>query len=417
MIVSLLKRKALFGECLTHKPMYEESISNKGKEGMKRGLIVFLLLFFFAAAVDSQERSVNWLRVARLKPDLKVLVLVEGDQAISLRDLSVLAEHGMVPADRDPGLVVGLRRAVFYTTLRKWMAGPSLPSHIKGKLLEQFIMSGIYRVGFKVEKEGYAGPLSLEVTVPRDGFGKRLLFSESLVRPVAPSRIHVDLAGNRWFSVDYPEIRYGQTIKFFSAFRYRVDMVSLLDHDLMLSEQVGDAPLPEEVLPFLNSGYKIDIRLPQATAWAAKRKPGPLNVRAEYKRLTTFLKETVAYDKDKKNRYFGGKSVYSDPDEMYYDPTETLSHRLGACPDTTLLECAFLRASSIPCRITGRFGHFFTVVYVPGSGWMSTSVTPTGIPLFLAPGPDHIPYQNWKPHLPLRTTLLEARYRIETLED
>jgi hypothetical protein len=381
-----------------------------------RALVALLILIAFQTEVASQEKTLDWSRIVKLKPELKVLVLVEGEHAISLEALSALGELGMVPADRDPALLVGLRRAIFSTRLKRWMNRSTLPDHMRGKLLDRFIMSGIYRIGFRIEKEGYLGPLSLEVTTPRDGFGKRLLFSENLIRPQAPTKTYNDLAGNRWFCVDYPEVKYGQTIKLFFALRYLVDMAALLDHDLMLVDQLQDAPIPEEIRPFLDSGYKIDARLPQAIAWAIQGGSGSPNVRLEYQRLTKFLKETVAYDKTKREQYFGGKAIYSDLDEMYQDIKVTLSRRFGACPDTTLLECAFLRARGIPCRIAGRFGHFFSMVYVPGKGWMSTSVTPTGIPLFIAPGPNHVPYQKWKPSIPLKTILLEARVRIETVE-
>jgi hypothetical protein len=196
-----------------------------------------------------------------------------------------------------------------------------------------------------------------------------------------------------------------------------VDMSELLDHDLMLVDQHQIASIPEEILPFLNSGYKIDPRLPQAVAWASNGKSGSPNVSLEYQRLTKFLKDTVIYDKKKRDQYFGGKATYSNLDDMYQDIEVTLSRHLGACPDTTLLECAFLRARGIPCRTAGRLGHFFSIVYVAGKGWMSTSVTPTGIPLFIAPGPDHIPYQKWEPNIPLKTLLLEAQIRVETVED
>jgi len=379
-------------------------------------LAALLILIAFQTEVACQEKTLNWSRIAKLKPELKVLVLVEGEHAISLEDLVALGELGLVPADRDPALLVGLRRAIFSTKLRKWMNEPTLPNHMKGKLLDRFIMSGIYRIGFKVEKEKYLGPLSLEVTTPRDGFGRQLLFSENLTRPQAPSKTYIDLASNRWFRVDYPQVKYGQTIKLFFAFRYLVDMGALLDHDLMLVDQLPGAPIPEEIHPFLNSGYKIDATLPQAIAWAMQGSSARLDVRLEYQRLEKFLKDTVAYDKIKRELYFGGKMIYSDLDEMYQDLEVTLSRRIGACPDTSLLECAFLRARGIPCRIAGRFGHFFSLVYVPGKGWMSTSVTPTGIPLFIAPGANHVPYQKWKPNIPLRTILLQTLIRIDTVE-
>jgi hypothetical protein len=379
-------------------------------------LAALLVLVAFQTKAASQEKTLDWSRIVKLKPELKVLVLVEGQRAISLEDLVALGELGLVPADRDPALLVGLRRAIFSTRLRKWMNGPTLPDHLKGKLLDRFIMSGIYRIGFRVEKEEYLGPLSLEVTTPRDGFGRHLLFSENLIRPRAPSKTYIDLAENRWFRVDYPQVKYGQIIKLFFAFRYLVDMGALLDHDLMLVDPLQEAPIPEEIQPFLTSGYKIDATLPQAIDWAMQGSSARLNVRSEYQRLEKFLKDTVAYDKIKRERYFGGKMIYSDLDEMYQDIEVTLSRGIGACPDTSLLECAFLRARGIPCRIAGRFAHFYSLVYVPGKGWMSTSVTPTGIPLFIAPGANHVPYQKWKPNIPLRTILLQTQIRIDTEE-
>jgi hypothetical protein len=388
----------------------------------KKLLLLTRMIFIFflvvsSSPVASQEKKLNWHRLAELKPDLKVLILVEGERPVSIKDLAVLAELGMVPADRDPALVVGLRRAIFSTKLRKWMVKPSLPSHLNGKLLERFVMSGIYRLGFRIEEEGYAGPLSLEITAPRNSYGKRLLFSENLIRPQASSSIRTDVAENRWFYADYPEVRYGQTIKIFFTFKYLVDMASLVDHDLMVVEQFENASIPEEVRSFLAAGYKIDSHLPQAMDWAKQGGSGPPDARSEYRRLAKFLKETVTYDKVKREQYFGGKLIYSDLDEMYQEIEMTLTRRVGACPDTTLLECAFLRARGIPCRTAGRVGHFFSLVFVPGKGWMSTSVTPTGIPLFIAPGPDHVPYQRWSPPISMRTVLVEAKSRIETVEE
>jgi hypothetical protein len=344
------------------------------------------------------------------------LVLVKGERPISLDDLALLAEFGMVPADRDPGLVLGLRQAVFSAKLKNWMTR-MMPGHLHGTLLDRFIMNGIYRVGFRVEKEGYQGPLSLEITGPREGFGKQLIHSEILVRPPISHSLSIDPVGNRWAHVNYSSVHYGEAIRFYFAFKYLMDMATLLQHDLMLLNQNGDGPIPEDVHPFLRSGYKIDKNLPEAVQWANEGVCGPpLNVRSEYQRLTKFIKDTIVYDQLKRNEYFGGRAIYSDLDDMYQEIPMTLSRRLGACPDTSLLECAFLRARGIPCRIAGRFGHFYTELYVPGNGWMSTSVNPTGIPLIVAPGPDHIPYQTWKPTLPLRTTLVEAKVRIETEE-
>lgn len=399
---------------------FRHSIENRS---MKRPATLFVFLIVvatvcFAALVAAAPeagvaRQIDWERIARLRPDLKVLILVKSDRPLCLEDLANLAEKGLIPADRDPGLILGFKNAVFTARLEKWIKARPLPSHLSGRLLERFAMTGIYRVGFKVEAQGYTGPLELQITAPRDGFGRKLVYSDHIVRPVCPQAMTVDSAGNRWLKVRLANVHYGESIKFYFGFEYDVNMHELLDHDLMVAGNLLGRELPPEAQTFLKPGYKIDPGLSSAMGWASRGEPGPPDARKEFKRLTEFIKRTVTYDKQKRAAYFGGKMVYPDLDVMYQDVGETLARRAGACPDTILLECAFMRARGIPCLTAGRFGHFFTMLYVPGRGWMSTSVTPTGIPLIRSPGPDHVPYQKWQPRIPLKTTHWEVRVRID----
>jgi len=387
-------------------------------------LTILRAAFFFASLLGvtgpelfGQAPAIDWPRVARIKPNLRTIVLIQSDRALNLEDLAFLENSGCSPADRDAALILGTQKAIFKTTLRQWMERPPLPIHLQGSLLHRFRMSGIYRVGFEVEEKEFSGPLYFEVTAPRSGFGQKLLYSEHLVKPFGESTIRVDSAGNRWLCVNYPEIRTGQRIRFHFGFQYRVEMGELLAHDLQLAGEPAKKDLPPTIKTFLKGGYKIDPTLPEAVTWAKEGRSGPPDARREYVRLSKFLKQFVAYDKKKRSEYFGGRSVYSALDEMYQDLSLTLNKRSGCCPDTILLECSFLRARGIPCRTAGRFGHFYSEVYLPGQGWMSTSVTPTGIPLIVSGGPDHVPYQKWIPRIPLRITHWEASVRITAPED
>jgi len=361
--------------------------------------------------------GLDLVKVAALRPELKVLCLVEADRSISLADLSQLHDHGLVPADRDPGLVLGLQSAVFATTAKRWAEGVSLPQGLRARLLQRFVMTGIYRVGFTVESKDYSGPLTLEITAPRNGFGQRLTACEHLVRPPADSFLQEDGAGNRWVIVRYQDVTGHQAIRFHFAFKYHVDMDELLKHDLALAPGPTDLDIPSEAKGFLRHGYKIDPTMQKAIAWAAEKGSDPPDARLEFARLSSFLKQFIRYDEKKRQDYFGGRAVYSDLDLMYQDPFLTLQRKAGCCPDTVLLECAFMRACGIPCRTAGRFGHFYSEVFLRGRGWMSTSVTPTGIPLIVSPGPDHMPYQKWSPRVPLRTTNWETRIRIGPVEE
>jgi hypothetical protein len=383
-------------------------------------LIVALAVSFYgpvaAAPAFRAASQIDWETIASRRPGLKVPVLIKSDRPLSLEDLAILAKKGFVPADRDPGLVLGLQWAVFTGHLGNWIKARPLPSHLSGSVLERFTMTGVYRVGFEVEAQEYTGPLELQITAPREGFGKKLVYSDHVVRPVCSQIMTVDAAGNRWLRARLERVHYGELIKFHFGFQYDVNVPKILDHDLLLSGNPIGTEIPPDVQPFLEPGHKIDPGIPSAMSWASRGGPGPPDARKEYRRLTRFIRRNVAYDKRKRAAYFGGQMVYSDLDLMYQDVDETLNWHSGACPDTTPLECAFLRARGIPCLAAGRFGHFFTVLYVPGRGWMSTSVIPTGIPLIRSPGPDLVPYQRWEPKIPLKTTHWEARVRIDPLD-
>ncbi len=307
--------------------------------------LTVLVLGVISAGFSEERAKIDWRRVTKARPDLKILVLVEGDRPISLQDLALLSDKGLIPADRDPGLVLGLDRAVFSTKINNWMSRRPLPAHLRARLLERFARSGIYRIGFKVDAENHQGLLNFEITAPRDGFGRKLLQSEGLVRPTAAGLTRVDSAGNRWFCVGFPRVEYGTEIRFHFAFKYAVDMGELLSHDLLLCESSVNGVVPADVAPFLRAGYKINARLPEAVAWAEKGK-SPVNTVREYRRLTKFLSQSVAYDNRKRSTHFGGKSVYYDLDDMYRPVTETLSRIKELAPIRLSLSARFFERAA-----------------------------------------------------------------------
>jgi hypothetical protein len=385
---------------------------------MRTGFLVFVCLFVTGAFFAAHARvSLQWSDVARFNPKLKILLEIKASKPFTISDLAMLADRKLIPADRDPGLVVGLDKAVFTTRISNWMETGPLPEKFSARLLTRFIMSGVYRVNFKIRQQNYHGPLRMEITAPRESFGRKLLRSDYVVRPEGKAVLKTDNSGNRWLFVDFERAPVDKTIRFHFQFKYLVDMAKLLAHDLLIFGGEGRGEIPDKIKPYLGVGYKIDPNMRMAVNWAAASGGGTPNAKREYERLMGFLKRNVVYDKRKRAQYFGGKSIYRDIDDMYQPADFTLSTQAGCCPDTILIECAFMRARGIPCRTVGRFGHFFSEMYVPGRGWMSTSVTPTGIPLVVSYGPDHLPYQNWKPKLRMQTSAWEARMRIEPLGD
>ncbi len=131
-------------------------------------LYVLLLLLFLNSCpkVVAGTDDLDWLEISRLKPNLKVITILEGNRPIELKDLADLADQGFVPADRDPGSVMGLKQAVFSTTLRHWVSNSPLVKGFNARLLSKFSMSGIYRVGFAVAEKNTGGLLPFALQRP-----------------------------------------------------------------------------------------------------------------------------------------------------------------------------------------------------------------------------------------------------------
>ena len=134
--------------------------------------------------------------------------------------------------------------------------------------------------------------------------------------------------------------------------------------------------------------------------------------RRVWARISKYIKDNIPYDHQKRAEFFGGRKVYRSMAEMYDPPEVILERRVGACPETCLLEASLFRAVGIPARTAGRWGHFFTEVHIPGRGWVSTSVTPTGIPLIRDVDAEHLPFVSWDQEVAVQTTRWTGEVRI-----
>ena len=358
---------------------------------------------------------VDFQRLAARLPSFKTLVRLTFQPSLDLDRLVRLHQLGVLPLQGDLSRVLGRREGVFFTR------AANLPALMNSGLartahpLRQFVMSGLYRIHFKLRQPDYQGPLAFKVSTPRDDFGKRIIQQEDSVFPRLPARISRDGAGNRWLEVEMPQAGPDSEIKFDFLVKYQVDLDRMLAHYLALAEPDPAAPLPpgSPQAAFLLPSAKISWQDPRVAGLASQLGPPGLAPRRLYGAMLAYIKKNLPYDHAKRAQFFGGRMVYEDMAQMYQTPAQTLERGVGACPDTCLLEAALFRARGLPARTAGRWGHFYSEVYVPGRGWMSTSVTPTAIPLVKDQDQNHLPLVSWTPAVKVQTTLWQGKVWID----
>jgi hypothetical protein len=349
---------------------------------------------------------VDFTEVARNYPRFKTLVWVGFHKKLNLQDVYKLRALDTLPQSGGNLGLLGRRWAIMFTR-----AG-SLPRLKASTLtrrvvpLTKFTLRGIYEIAFKLVDEEYKGPLDFKVSMPRSGFGKDLTSLNILVFPKSDYEVIPGRAGNRWLYYSLREAEKGKVAKFGFDFTYKVDLADFLSHALAM------VPLDEEIfLPFesparefLRPSPKITSDSDQVINLAYELMGQSRAPREMYRKIFAYIKENLPYDKGKRTLFFGGKKVYRDMAEMYNPPAETLAQGRAACPSTSVLETALLRAAGVPARTAGRWGHFYTELFMPGRGWLSTSITPTGIPLVVDHDHHHQPFAGWTPAVQVQTT-------------
>ena len=365
--------------------------------------------------IREDQQGVDFNRLAKVYPSLKTIVLLAFDRELEFDHLIRL--HGLeaYPVNGDNVDYLGRTHGIFHTRAGN-LGRLKKAAGVKALIpLARFRMRGLYRVHFQIVEPGFSGPLAFSVTAPRDSFGKRLLREASFVYPRNPFRIRVDEAGNRWLETVLEEAGEGGQLKLDFSFIYQVEMAELINHAILMTplkpSEAVDWADPAAV--FLEPGLKITPGSQEVAALAGEILGEERIPRRVWARIAKYIKDNIPYDHQKRAEFFGGRKVYRSMAEMYDPPAVILNKKMGACPETSLLEASLFRAVGIPARTAGRWAHFFTEVYLPGRGWVSTSVTPTGIPLVRDVDAEHLPFVSWDREAAVKTTRWTGDIRIK----
>lgn len=365
-------------------------------------------------AFAARQTGVDFTEVARNYPRFKTLVLVSFSKRLDLTDVYKLKSLDAFPQSGGNLGLLGKHWAVMFTragSLKRLMKSPLTEKVVP---LTRFTLRGIYEVAFKLVDEEYEGPLEFRTSMPRSDFGKELKALHVLVSPKREYRVRPGTAGNKWLYYNLDQAEKGSEVKFGFDFTYEVDLAEFLAHALAM------VPVSEEILlpiegrasEFLLPSPKITSDSEQVVDLAHEIMGNSRAPREMYRRVLAYIKRNLPYDRGKRSLFFGGKMVYWDMAEMYNIPAVTLTQGRAACPSTSVLETALLRAAGIPARTAGRWGHFYTELFMPGRGWLSTSITPTGIPLVVDYDNHHQPFAGWTPAVRVQTTRWSGQVKV-----
>lgn len=362
----------------------------------------------------AQQTGVDFPKVARLFPRLKTLVLVSFTHNLGLNDIHRLKSLGAFAQSGGTLGLLGRDWAVLFTRAKNLdrLRRSSLTARVVP--LTRFRISGIYRVGFKLVDDEYTGPVNFRVSMPRSGFGKELIRLEVLLSPPRAYTVSKDSAGNSWLELSLAKAQRDSEIMGSFYFVYKVDLAVLLAHALAMvpMDEAPVLPAQSPARGYLLPSAKITSDSPQIIALANGLLDKQKAPRRIYRAILAHIKKNLPYDREKRDLFFGGKMVYRDMSEMYNPPRLTLTAAKAACPSASVLEAALLRAAGVPARTAGRWGHFYTELYMPGWGWLSTSVTPTGIPLVVDADHRHQPFAAWTPPVQVQTTKWSAQVKV-----
>ena len=367
------------------------------------------------ARIRADQQGLDFTRLAKTYPSLKTIVLLSFDRELEFNYLLRLRGLEVFPVNGDNVDYLGRTYGLFHTRAGNLERAAKAAGVTAAIPLARFFMRGLYRVHFKILEPGFSGRMAFSVTAPRESFGRRLVRVESFVHPQNPYRMRTDQAGNRWLDTVLENAEQGSQLKLDFSFVYQVEMAELISHSILMTPLKPSPELDgaDPAVVFLEPGYKITPDAREVIDLAAEILGQERTPRLVWGRIAKYIKENIPYDHQKRADFFGGRKVYRTMAEMYDPPAVILNRKVGACPETSLLEASLFRAVGIPARTAGRWGHFFTEVYLPGRGWVSTSVTPTGIPLVRDVDAEHLPFVSWEPEAAVKTTRWTGDVRIK----
>lgn len=334
-------------------------------------------------------------------PWFKVYLKVNFPQNIRFEDIDRMRQFGWLTIAQKPiseytrsdvGIFSGSYNKIGYLVKSKEIESV--------ELLVRYEASGSYILTFTPQEA--MRDREVRFQLPLSSPGKTLVERE--ISTGGHPDIHTQVQGQNFLASRF-SMPAKSDFHLLSRLKYQVDLNVVLDHHLAIAgremtlkdyhREIMD--YSEEVRPFMQFSEKIELS--EYIEALSEKVQDDWSIDDIWRYLDKQLDQDIQYDHRKRELFFSGQMTYNDIRDMYMSAAELGDTKIGACPERSSLEAAFLRRLGIASRTATRLYHIYVEVFLPGKGWVTTSETLSGIPLVYSENEDQSYFVDWEaPH-------------------
>jgi hypothetical protein len=380
--------------------------------------IIFISISNICALKLNPKDSILINKYSKKVPFFRIFVNIEFHNNLELKDFDILQASGLIFDANTVMDLINKNSGIFEVRLRNYEKIIKIPIVKSVNPLLNYVEKGIYQLQLQIkEPHGVRKPVYFQITLPRDANGKQIIeLDYSINLTPVKKEIIVDKANNQWLRVHYNNLNYDDIIRFNMYFRNKVDILKMLDMSSYLIDEnitLNDYKYDDKLVNYLKQGDNIIYAQEDIIQIIDNLTFTTNSIKNNWEIIKKYIYDTIEYDTQKRDQYFGAQMIYTDMEEMYQNTIETLRRGIGACPDTVRLETAMLRSIGIPARPVGRQGHFYSQFYVPTVGWVDTSLIRDNIFLYVSPDHNDGPYVNWSEKIKVLTRRWDGFLKLD----
>lgn len=339
-------------------------------------------------------------------PTMSLYLLVKFKAPIEYKTLEYMKSKGLITVNNKMvSESIGKKHEVFlgkYISLRNLLGSP----HIENiYILTKYTAKGFYKLNFlpQVDKENATINFHLPFSKP----GRTLLSRPVSVGGIQSVRVFSETLEDRVLTYEL-ELKKNIPLQLYCDLKYIIDIEKLLQHHIRIagtmtlqSYQERMARIPQ-FDTFLKPTQKIQFT--KTISNLAKKVTPSTTISQAWSILSKELDQMIQYDWDKRTAFFGGQISYTNIRDMYLSTYDLLEKpvKVGACPERAMVEAAYFRMLGVPTRTTTRLYHMFVEVYIPETGWVTTSGILNEIPLIESSNQDQSYFVDWAPAFPVK---------------
>lgn len=337
-------------------------------------------------------------------PSLSLYSLVIFQEPITYKTIEYMKQKGIIPVRKKYITeYIHKNHGIFYSHYRN-LSYIYRSRMIKGiYILKKYTAKGIYKLNFLPGES--AAKADVRFSLPYSKYGHQLIS-----RPVSVGGINrVEVFEEKLYdnTLKYKlELKKNSPLTLYCDLRYIIDIEKTLQHHIYIAGEINmkkylnKIKSYKELEPFLKPSKKIVMT--DTISNLARHITYTNTLAYTWYYLSQKLDDMITYDWNKRYDFFSGNIPYNDIREMYMTSDQLMSIKKGACPEQSSVEAAFYRILGVPVRTSTRLYHMYIDVFIPDTGWCSTSALLNEIPLCHSTNHKQSYFVDWDPDIPVK---------------